>query len=136
MKSYSLLGFMKNENTLTYIEIMFCLNWFKIATLYYQKIWFKSTYMDCINQNSSRGIGNENKYLLTIKPRRKIKTENKWLLVIWLLRVCAAGSLDDDICCITTSSNTFLNWLLFNQLRQKSTNKCISCEGQYENFKS
>jgi hypothetical protein len=45
---------------------------------------------------------------------------------IRLLWVSAARPLDDNICCITSSSHTFFNRLLLNQLCKKSSNKGIS----------
>ena len=52
---------------------------------------------------------------------------DKDLLEVWLLVVSTTRSLNYNICCITTSSHTFVYTLLLDQLWEKSPIKSIAC---------
>lgn len=54
------------------------------------------------------------------------------LLVVWLLWVRAARPLNDNIGSIVTSPHAFFNVFALNQLRQKSSHKCITYQEEDE----
>ena len=79
-----------------------------------------------VGQGVEPATGKITLLLLLVKWRRSQATWEIILTEVGLLWVGAARPLDYNMWSIATSSHTFFNWLLLNQLRQKTSNECIA----------